>query len=156
MKKIIFLLGFIATITVANAQLKLGDNIPAITLKNESDLNVDVTSFKGKIVLIDFWASWCAPCRAANKKLVQLYSKYNKQNFEIIGISIDKNKKMWETALTKDKINFKKLIDSKGFDAKSAAIFGVEQLPASFLFDKNGKLVAINPTESEIINLIKK
>ena len=112
--------------------------------------------FKGKVTLVDFWASWCGPCRVANKKLVKLYSKYKKQGFEIVGVSLDKDKAKWRDAIKKDKIAYVQVNDPAGFDAKSAVTFGVENMPASYLFDASGKLIAINPSEQQIINEINK
>ncbi|WP_430612657.1 TlpA family protein disulfide reductase [Flavobacterium sp. JP2137] len=144
------------TVFTTNAQIKLGDKLPDIALQNTQNATVKLQSFKGKTVLVDFWASWCGPCRLANRKLVKTYKEYKNQRFEIVGISIDTDKSKWLKAIEKDKINYTQLIDPKGFDAKSAQTFGVEALPATFLFDGSGKLIAINPTESQIIDQIKK
>jgi peroxiredoxin len=88
--------------------------------------------------------------------LVKMYDQYKGQNFEIVGISIDTDNAKWLKAIEKDKIKHQQLIDPKGFDAKSAVTFGVEALPATYLFDASGKLIAINPTEAQIIAQIKK
>lgn len=144
------------SISFANAQMKVGDSLPHIQLQNEKNTPVNLSSFKGKVILVDFWASWCAPCRVANKKMVKMYDKYKNQNLEIVGISIDTDKTKWLKAIDKDKMKHTQLIDQKGFDAKSAVLFGVEALPAAYLFDRSGKLIAINPTESQIISQIKK
>lgn len=144
------------SISFAHAQIKVGDSLPDIQLQNEKNTLIKLSSFKGKVILVDFWASWCAPCRLANKKLVKMYDKYQNQNFEIVGISIDTDKAKWLRAIEKDKLKHTQLIDQKGFDAKSAVLFGVEALPAAYLFDRSGKLIAINPTESQIISQIKK
>ncbi|RWW98822.1 TlpA family protein disulfide reductase [Flavobacterium cerinum] len=140
----------------ATAQIKLGDTFPDVQLQNDKNTTVKLNSFKGKTVLVDFWASWCAPCRLANKKLVKLYDKFKSQNFEIVGISIDTDKAKWLKAIEKDKLKHPQLIDPKGFDAKTSIAFGVEALPAAYLFDASGKLIAINPTEAQIIAQIKK
>lgn len=126
------------------------------TIRNIQNEEVNLSSFKGKIVLIDFWASWSAPCRMANKKLVKMYNQFDNTDFEIIGISIDTDSKKWISAIEKDKIKYTQLINPKGFDAKTAVLFNVEQLPSSFLFDKSGFLIAINPTEEDINNYLKK
>lgn len=156
MKKIILLFSLIISISTATAQMKIGDSLPNFELRSNKDAIVNLASLKGKTVLIDFWASWCAPCRLANKKLAPLYKQYKNENFEIVGISLDTDKTKWTNAIQKDKLAYEQLIDSKGFDAKSALFFGVEELPNSYLFDASGKLVAINPTEEEIIVQIKK
>lgn len=146
----------IFSFSLANAQIKIGNNLPNIQLQNDKNATVKLNSFKGKTVLVDFWASWCAPCRSANKKLVKMYDKYKSQNFEIVGISIDTDKTKWIKAIAKDKMKHQQLIDPKGFDAKTAVLFGVDALPATYLFDTSGKLIAINPTEAQIISQIKK
>jgi peroxiredoxin len=156
LKNIAALFLIILSFSTATAQIKLGDTFPDIQLQNDKNAAVKLNSFKGKTVLVDFWASWCAPCRLANKKLVKLYDKYKNQNFEIVGISIDTDKTKWLKAIEKDKLKHQQLIDPKGFDAKTAISFGVDALPAAYLFDASGKLIAINPTEAQIIAQIKK
>lgn len=156
MKKIMLLFSLIISISTATAQMKIGDSLPDFQLKNNKETTINLASLKGKTVLIDFWASWCAPCRLANKKLAPLYNQYKNDNFEIVGISLDTDKTKWMNAIQKDKLAYEQLIDNKGFDAKSALLFGVEELPNSYLFDTSGKLVAINPREQEIIMQIKK
>ncbi|WP_164122573.1 TlpA family protein disulfide reductase [Sphingobacterium sp. xlx-130] len=143
-------------VTNSYAQLKIGDTLPDITLQNDKNTEIALHSFQGKTVLVDFWASWCLPCRKANKHLVKLYDKYKKQNFEIVGISIDTESSKWLKAIQQDRLKHQQLIDPKGFDAQSAILFGVEALPAAYLFDSSGKLIAINPTEEQIISQIKK
>ena len=154
MRKIVLAFFFIANI--ATAQINVGDTIPSVTLKSSGNKDVNITSFKGKYVLVDFWASWCAPCRLGNKKLVKLHNEVTSDKIEIIGISIDTDANKWLKAIEKDKIKFTQLIDSKGFDAETAIQFGVEELPSKFLFNAEGILIAKNPTEEEIIKLIEK
>ena len=79
MKKIILLFSLIISISTANAQIKIGDNLPDFQLKNNKETAINLASLKGKTVLIDFWASWCAPCRLANKKLAPLYNQYKNE-----------------------------------------------------------------------------
>jgi peroxiredoxin len=156
MRKLFFTFFIIVNTFILNAQIKVGDKLPAITLKSNSNSDVNLTSFQGKYILIDFWASWCAPCRLGNKKLVKLHNKVSSDKMEIIGISIDTDTNKWLKAVEKDKIKFTQLIDSKGFDAETAIQFGVEELPSKYLFNQEGILIAKNPTEEEIIKLIEK
>ncbi len=155
MKKIVILFLLIATVTNSKAQIKIGDAIPSITLKSNTNNVIDITSFKGKYVLVDFWASWCAPCRLGNKKLVKLHNEISSSKVEIIGISIDTDANKWLKAIEKDKIKFTQLIDPNGFDANTALQFGVEELPSKYLFNPEGILIAKNPSEEEITKILK-
>ncbi len=117
--------------------------------------SIRLSSMKGKVFLLDFWASWCVPCRFNNKNLVKLYSKYKDKGFEILGVSLDDNKKAWQRAVGKDKLTWPQINDSKGWDAMSAAKWQVDAIPASFLIDKDGNVVAINAEKQELENKIR-
>ncbi|WP_262708981.1 TlpA disulfide reductase family protein [Winogradskyella algicola] len=104
-------------------------------LKKLSDL-------KGKIIFLDFWASWCAPCRKENPNLVKTYEKFKPKGFEIFAVSLDENKENWIKAIEKDKLNWYHVNDLKGNGNKASLIYGVEGIPDSFLIDQNGIIVA--------------
>jgi peroxiredoxin len=129
---------------------RLDFSLPA--LKGDS---IRLSSMKGKVFLLDFWASWCVPCRFNNKNLVKLYSKYKDKGFEVLGVSLDDNKKAWQRAVNKDKLTWPQINDSKGWDALSAAKWQVDAIPASFLIDKDGNVVAINAEKQELENKIR-
>jgi peroxiredoxin len=126
------------------AQVKIGQQAPEISLPNTKGVITNLSSFKGKVVLIDFWASWCGPCRASNPKVVQLYNKYKANGFEVFGVSIDSKKSAWVKAIAHDKLTYTQVNDSGGWNAATAATYGVEAIPSTFLIDKEGKIVAID------------
>lgn len=117
------------------------------TLKGDS---IRLSSMKGKVFLLDFWASWCGPCRMSNKGLVKLYNKYRDKGFEILGVSVDEDVKDWKKAISKDKITWPQVNDTGGWDALAAVKWRVEALPSSFLVDKDGNVVAIDLDKKEL------
>ncbi|MBL0146448.1 MAG: TlpA family protein disulfide reductase [Chitinophagaceae bacterium] len=138
-----------------NAQVTLEQMAPEISLPNANGNIVSLSSFKGKIVLVDFWAIWCNPCRAANPKIVKLYNKYKANGLEIFGVALDKTKSKWLAAVKKDKITYTQVIDTEGWESDAAIAYGVEAIPTSFLLDKTGKIVAIDLEGDELENKIK-
>jgi thiol-disulfide isomerase/thioredoxin len=154
MKKIFFVLVIIAAGYSVKAQIKLGAPVPEISLPNVNDSIVNLSSFKGKVVLIDFWASWCGPCRQANPSVVKLYNKYKDKGFEVFGISIDNKKHDWIKAIKKDKIKYTQVNDHGGWNSGVAASFGIDMIPTSFLVDKNGNVVAIDAEGKKLDKLV--
>lgn len=121
-------------------------------LKGDS---IKLSSLKGKVLILDFWASWCGPCRYSNKHLVKLYSKYKDRGLEILSVSLDEETKDWKKAVTKDKITWMQGIDKGGWDALAAIKWQVDALPSSFLVNKDGDVVAINLEKDELEKKIK-
>jgi peroxiredoxin len=141
-----------------NAQVKVGQMAPDISLPDTKDSIISLSSFKGKVVLLDFWASWCGPCRASIPAVVKLYNKYKEKGFEVFGVSIDSKKNAWLKAIKHDNINYVQVNDNDGWYAKSALKYGVDAIPATFLLNKKGEIVAIDlegkNLEAKIIELL--
>ena len=105
---------------------------------------ITLESLRGKIVLIDFWASWCGPCRRENPNVVRLYEQYKDQGFEILGVSLDRSKDRWVKAIADDKLTWLHLSDLKGWKSKYAQQYGVTSIPQTVLLDREGKILARN------------
>ena len=126
-------------------------NLP--TLKGDS---LALSTLKGKVVLLDFWASWCLPCRAANRRLVKLYDKYKSAGFQIFSVSLDEEKKPWAKAVEKDKITWLQVNDDRGTMAKTVLDWNVSVIPTTFLINKKGDVVGIDLEGHELEDAVKK
>ena len=155
MKKSFLALLILLGSTAVHAQLKIGELVPEIELMGKLDSVIKLSSFHGKVVLIDFWASWCGPCRAANPYVQKLYKKYQASGFEVFAVSLDVNKPLWLKAIRKDKLTYTQVIDSDGWLSKVAEQYYVDALPTNFLLDKTGKIVAINIEGKELFDKVK-
>ena len=117
---------------------------PDITLPNPEGDTISLSSLKGKYVLLDFWASWCKPCRMESPNLVRSYNKYHEKGFEIFQVSLDKKKESWIEAIESDQLNWIHVSDLQFWNSSAAKLYQVQAIPASFLLDKNGKIIAKN------------
>lgn len=152
--KIVITIAISLTTLFVQAQVKVGQQAPPVSLPDTKGDTVSLASLKGKVVLIDFWASWCRPCRASNPNVVRLYNKYKAKGFEVYGVSIDSKRSAWIKAIAQDKITYTQVNDKDGWNAASAARYGVEGIPATFLLNKEGKIVAIDLEGKELENKI--
>lgn len=116
---------------------------------------VKLADFKGKYVLIDFWASWCTPCRVSNPKLVEVYNQFSDKNFTIVGISVDKNEKRWKKAIESDKLPWINLSNLKGW-GQTSENYGVKAVPQNFLLDPNGVIIDKNIEPEHLIIKLEK
>lgn len=127
-----------------NTRFAIGAQAPEIALPGLSGDTIVLSSFKGKYILLDFWASWCRPCRVENPVLVKNYKKYHDKGFEIFQVSLDKTKSAWEKAILSDSLNWIHVSDLKYWDSAAARLYNIQGIPANFLLDKNGKIIAKN------------
>ncbi len=142
------------------SQIKKGKPAPEISLINMEGNQINLSDLKGKVVLIDFWASWCGPCRNNNPRLIKLYQKYHDKGFEILGVSIDNNAQDWKQAVNEDHLEWIQVDDKNGWNASTAKVYNVNAIPSSFLIDKDGIIREIDlegrQLESKIKSLLKK
>ena len=120
----------------------IGDEAINIVGDTPDGKKMDLKSLRGKYVLIDFWASWCGPCRRDNPHVVKLYNKYKDKGFDILGVSLDNNKAKWEAAIEKDQLKWHHISDLKGWSSTLAKPYGVRGIPYTVLVDKEGKILA--------------
>ena len=155
MKSIMVAIVFMLAGLITTAQVKVEQMAPEISLPDAKDNAINLSSLKGKVVLIDFWASWCGPCRAAIPNVIKLYDKYKANGFEVFGVSIDSKKTDWLKAIVNDKIKYTQVMDKDGWNSAVAEKYGVYSIPSTFLLDKTGKVVAVDLDGEELDKKVK-
>jgi len=120
----------------------VGTIAPDFTMNNPEGKPIQLSSLRGKVVMIDFWASWCGPCRQENPNVVRLYQQYHEKGFEIIGVSLDRTKEDWVKAIQDDKLTWIHVSDLQYWQNAAALLYSVKLIPQSYLLDKEGKIIA--------------
>lgn len=136
-------------------KLQVGQLAPEIALTDTSGKIITLSSLKGKYVLIDFWASWCGPCRKEMPNVKRLYEKYKNKNFEILGVSLDRDRSTWIKAIKEDGLPWLHISDLKFWECEAARDYNVQAIPYTVLVDKEGKIIAKELRGKELENKLE-
>jgi peroxiredoxin len=134
----------------------IGAQAPEFTQLTPGGKQVSLADYRGKYVLVDFWASWCAPCRAENPNVLKAYEAFKGRNFEVLGVSLDdeKSREKWVKAIADDHMPWTQVSDLGGFGSNTAERYGVKSIPQNFLIDPTGKIVATNLRGEELLTTL--
>ena len=128
----------------------IGEEAPEIALPSPDGKIISTKDFKGKVLLLDFWASWCGPCRAENPNVKKVYEKYHEKGLEILGVSLDKSKDAWVAAIAKDGLNWNHISDLKQWQTIATSLYKFNSIPYTVLIDRKGNIVATKLRGAEL------
>jgi peroxiredoxin len=134
--------------------LEIGATAADFSLPNPDGKLIQLSDFRGKYVFLDFWASWCQPCRRENPDLVKVYEKYQGDQFEILGVSFDRSREKWLKAIKMDGLEWVHVSDLKYFDSEMIQLYNITNVPMSFLLDREGKIIAKNIHADQLEQLL--
>ena len=146
----------ISTFLSLNRNIKIGDKFVDFSQKDTSGKFIKLSSIKSKSILVEFWGSWCGPCREENPSLVRIYNEFKQKGFEILGVASETNKQQWTKAIMTDGLNWINVTDFKGGDNNAAMIYGVSGYPSNFLIDKDGIIIAKDVYGDDLRNWLLK
>ena len=135
---------------MAEEKLAVGKSAPEIVLPDPDGNLISLSSLRGNIVLIDFWASWHDPCQSANEKLLELYNRYNDRGFEIYGVSLDRTRNQWINAINEKNLDWIHVSDLRYFNSPVVNLYNIEDIPYTVLLDREGKIVAKDVDQQEL------
>lgn len=138
-----------------NQTPKIGDKYVDFEQTDVNGKNIKLSDLHGKVVLVEFWGSWCAPCREGHPKLIQTYEQFKPKGFEILGVAADTDIKKLLAAIQKDKLPWQNVSDLRGDQNKAALIYGVSYYPANFLIDQNGIIIAKDLRNEKLVEKLK-
>jgi len=134
---------------------KIGTLLPEFTQNDVNGKPLNLSSLRGKYVLVDFWASWCGPCRAENPNVVKTYNAYKNKKFTVLGVSLDQDKARWLEAIKKDGLAWAHVSDLKYWNNEVAVKFGIQSIPASFLIDPQGVIIGRDLRGDDLVKALK-
>lgn len=144
-------------VVLGQQMVRVGSTPPDIALNSPSGKTYELSELKGKVVLLDFWASWCRPCRINNPELVRIYKKYKDQGFTVYSVSLDRRAQAWQQAIIQDGLEWEYHVsDLKYWQSQPAKMYGVTGIPFTYLLDKQGKIAAINPRSPQLEQAVQR